>query len=273
MLVSELVGLIRDFLHDPLTDNNGNIEYDRYSPSVIQTYINLGLVDFVSSTDLNKKSDFLPYPTSENPFVELPEGVITAIKLNGCPLVEETEEETCNIAPSVPLTTDKPKLILNSEGTKFSLTQLGTSLDNLVLEPLDFDYGIITYDYGAMPDLSKYSNLDTYIVDTPYGASRLLQKTELYNYDLKVEYNALPSTDGSSEFPLDDKYLLCIKHYVCGHLLRDDKDAQSHSIGVEELTLYKNCVVKAEQQAKKGGNIQLDKPVSTSYEIPYIRSI
>jgi hypothetical protein len=125
-----------------------------------------------------------------------------------------------------------------------------------------------------MTDLSDYNGIEAYSVDNPYGATRFTDTINLFEHNLKVNYNYVPNiSDSTEDFPLDDKYVICIKHYVCGHLLRDDKDSHSHELGLEELTLYENCVVKANKFNELGGNIQLEAKPSTSYEMPYTRSI
>jgi hypothetical protein len=61
-------------------------------------------------------------------------------------------------------------------------------------------------------------------------------------YSLKLEYFGLPNNIDSISDTLDVKshYEQALKFYVCGHLLRSDKDSQSIALGNDELALYSN---------------------------------
>lgn len=71
-------------------------------------------------------------------------------------------------------------------------------------------------------------------------------KTELTLGKMQVTYevaNKLTFVDNSAEVldaTINDSQLL--KYYVCGHLLRDDRDSNSRSLGLEELKLFEERI-------------------------------
>lgn len=69
----------------------------------------------------------------------------------------------------------------------------------------------------------------------------------------------------NDEMPLNDSWDKAIKHYVCGIVLRDDKDTQNRAFGNEELQLYMMELQNANKYSShnyNGGAI---------YETPYRR--
>ena len=261
MKVAEVETLIRSFLHDPLRiAADGSIDYDRWSPAIILSYINLAISDIASKLDINRVEEYLPYPTIDNPYVELPKGTVRDITLDGCSV---TGASDCKSTDGIKFSSDKKS---------FTLYPLGAPMDNLTLKSEDLAYGIFNFGYGAMIDLTAYSNSDSYSVDNPYGASRFSSDINLFKHNLKAVYNRVPQVSNrDSDFPLEDKYALCVKEFVCGHLLRSDRDANSVELGMQELSLYNKCISEAEKLIDAGDTLQITS--LEGYEIPYRRGI
>jgi len=258
-----LIQLIRDYLHDDVLHDD---EYDRYTDEIILKYINLGLVDFIAKTNTNKKVAQLPYPTNKIPKVELPKGKVHGVTIDGC----TTPVVNGNLGACPKDSKDKklPVIILTKDTV--SVSPLGSSGDNLLIstEYLDFDEHL-TPQFGALSDLSDYKSVTPLELNSMYGAIRVVTPILMSKKLLLVSYSAIPTLNAGDAFPLDPEYELCIKHFVCGHLLRDDKESQDISLGREELSLYNKCVDLAKKKEDGADNDLLELDSDYVYTIPY----
>lgn len=74
----------------------------------------------------------------------------------------------------------------------------------------------------------------------------------------------ITEVDGNLE--IDDIWATAITHYMCGHLLRGDKDTHSRQLGIDELKLY-------DQELKEAKEISArDFTKSTQYQTAYRRT-
>jgi len=241
--VYTLVDKIRDTLNDP--------EGDRWTNARILRSIN------EATKTINLRANILRGKGSFKVLAgiskyKLPDNVqvVTRVLYNGKPLKFKSHSQM-------------DELIESWE------TDYGNNLEYIVYDKLNIAY-IRLYPIPQVPS----TNLDTFGTITDLGNAELNSifgvLTNVYYdiSDITIYYIYKPEEviSLSDELPLNDIWDTAIKHYVCGFLLRDDKDTQNRAFGNEELQLFNSEL----QQAFKLSS--LDYSENTKYETAY-RSI
>ncbi len=120
--------------------------------------------------------------------------------------------------------------------------EIGTEVKYVVYDHLNRGqirlYPIIASDISQIiPAYGVITKLEGTSFNTPYGIV-----TSLYEPvgDVVIYYIKKPrSVAGlNDDIELDETWDKAIKHYVCGMVLRDDKDTQNRTFGNEELQFY-----------------------------------
>jgi len=166
------------------------------------------------------------------------------------------------------LNTPTPTIILTRD--TLSVTPLGVSGDNLLIGTDDLLATEHTTPLiGALPDLTEYHSYIPLELYSPYGAIRVLTPVLMSKYMVLLSYSEIPIFEVGMVFPLDSRYEMCIKHFVCGHLLRDDKESQDISLGNSELSLYRKCVEDAIKTEDTINDDIVELDTDYVYTIPY----
>ncbi len=230
---SRIIYLVRDFLHDK--------EGERYSDELIFEYLTLGITNLKQRVDIGNERLKFHYPTIDDPIIYLPKGEITLITLNGC-----------KVDVSSPSEISQDGLILDSFDNTITAHDLDTNEDVITI-PSNKDGSNLAFPLGALPDLSDM-HLSIPLPRTLIGFVYFNDDTSSYFNEIVVTMTR--DVDSSSELTIEDKYILLLKHFICGHLLRDDRESQSSALGIEELNLYYSELDKI---------IKLDKEVNKEY--------
>jgi hypothetical protein len=121
-------------------------------------------------------------------------------------------------------------------------TDIGDDIKYIVYDKLNRSelriYPVIASDITQISSAyGVITSLEGIAFNSPYGIV-----TSLYEPkgDMVVYFIKQPKevTGLNDEIDLDDTWDKAIKHYVCGNVLRDDKDTQNRTFGSEELQLY-----------------------------------
>ena len=228
-----LIQEIRDFLHDP--------DGDRWSDNRILYYIDKAQKDLVNKTRCLHSTINIGLRETID-LVTLPDDLLDVkrVSLNGCKIdlvshdTLDSKEPDCSSCwegkrgtPCYAIVdkTDRHRLRLHPIPDKGSDTLYQEISLGLFADLGDDKYGVIT------------DNLTTHTELVGYGTTTDILLDDLVleiHYDRKPKY--IDSIDNTLE--VDDIYTQAIKYYVCGQLLRSDKDSNSRSLGNEELKLY-----------------------------------
>lgn len=247
-MLDSLILEIRDFLHDP--------DGDRWTDARLLYYINKAQQDLVNKTKC-LSSSYTAGVFALEPFVILPDNILALeeVYYKGVllPIVSNntlsTECDTSWIKDvGIP-----SKIVATTDRSKFRLYPL--PIENSILE---FN---MASDFGFVPDLT---NLPFNTPNYPLGVITRIRKIDTV-LDIHYRHKARVISDISDVLDIDEAYEMAIKYYVCGNLLRSDKDSNSRSLGNEELGLYREELNQLKKETGLGFTLASD------LTIPYRR--
>lgn len=241
--VYTLVDSIRDTLNDP--------DGDRWTNSRILRSINDATKDINLSTSILRGRGSFSILAGTHTY-KLPDNVqlISKVLYKGEPVEFKSHSQMDDIDSSWEL--HYGNVIKYIVYDKLNMSNLRV-YPTPQIPSLDIDsFGIIT-------DLGDIS------IDSPFGVI-----TDVYYplYDIVLYYIYKPElvVGLNDDLPFNDLWDTAIKHYVCGFLLRDDKDTQNRLFGNEELKLFDRYLQEASRLSS------LDYKEGSNYETKY-RSI
>ncbi len=223
--VSKLINDIRDTLNDPEGDRWHN---DRLIRSINDAIKDINLVARI----LRSKGKFSLTTGTSTYILDVGVQLVTRVIYDNKVIEFKSHEE----------------MDLISETWE---TDIGDDIQYIVYDHLNRGtlrvYPVIASDISQItPAYGVITNLDGISFNTPYGIV-----TSLYEPrgDMVVYYIKKPAevTGLNDEIELNDLWDKAIKHYVCGIVLRDDKDTQNRAFGSEELQLYHLELQKAKR--------------------------
>jgi len=255
--MTDLILDIREFLHDP--------DKDRWTDSTILRQINKAQLDIAKKARVLKKHYQVGTRVNKSIY-SMPADFyeLTRVELNNCSLrfVSYADRDKCGCSscgkgiPKYVLIDKQVKeqiIICPAPATTDTVEYEATTLYGL--HTINTDEGI----YGVTTNLvSDIEVSDIEVIGYPLGILR-----EVLNEDLvlKIYYIALPKYLDSIHDELEIDEEIAIKHYVCGHLLRSDKDSNSRSLGQEELMLYQGELTRIASQSSRnftdGNHVQI----------------
>ena len=249
-----LVSYIREFLDD--------LDGDRWSDSRILYLINRSQQDIAKRTRILRKIYQFGTRLEQSKY-RLPSDHIetTLVMLNGCELPFRTHDETmacgcttCGVGRPRYTMLDKHErdtlIICPAPATSNSVEYRATTI-----------YGIHTTD--ATTTYGVTLNAQVPVINTELlGILREIVDDDML---LKIHYIAKPKNLDSIHDTLEIDEEDAIKYYVCGHLLRADKDSNSRSLGKEELMLYEQKIAELATESSK------DFTDGSGYSISYRR--
>lgn len=247
--MKELIEYIRDFVADP--------DGDRWSNTRI-----LYLID-KAQTDIARRANVLykevnveiVYKNVDGKTIgykiDLPDDIIRLIKVL---------DENMSVLP----------ILTTSELASYSCAASCECVGNLTHVVPDY-YGRNTLGLMCNPEISKVAPTIYYCYDI-LECDTILPCIDSVVYipsEVTIIYNSKPKPITSIDDELEVGPLCeqAIKFYVCGMLLRDDKDSNSRSLGNEELQMY---AVELRQLKKER---QLNFYDGTNYSIGYRRGV
>jgi len=103
---------------------------------------------------------------------------------------------------------------------------------------------------GVSPDLGVTTDIVNTTFNSPFGVLTDIVdiKSSIVIYYIKKPTEVTTIDD---DIILDNTWDKAIKYHVCGHALRDDKDTQNRSFGIEELQLYSAELMEARENSSK----------------------
>jgi len=220
MAASEIIDQVREVLADP--------DADRWSDSRLVTLLNYGVKDLVFNTNILNSIFYFELDT-ENTTFDLSEKLlkIERVEYQGkdVPLLTHAQMDRLNPDWQSDSTADAVEAIIYDKFNPAVIRVYPSLTDVTYQSVTDSNYGILisfnisfepSYitieDYLSEPDVNKY--IAVYGVPKP---------------DVIV--------DVDSDRPLDSQWDEILVHYVVGHALRADMDAQNRAFGNEELML------------------------------------
>lgn len=260
MTVSNIINDIRDFVADP--------NADRWTDNRLIYLINRAQYD-IASKGHGIRGKFTFGATTGKYLYELPDDLLmlTRVTVNDYAVPLKSHEEMDRIDDNWEATT-------GSDVTHIIYDKLSEGFIRVYPEPTDAytslytttdDYGLSTTlgtdDYGII--VNPTVNDGSLIIDE-YGTIIQIVSSEMV---VVCYYIKRPNdiTDINEHIALDSIWSAAITHYVCGHLLRGDKDTLSRQLGTEELQLYKIELEENKHISSK------DFTRSTQYETEYRR--
>lgn len=146
--------------------------------------------------------------------------------------------------------------------TKLKIYPIPDTSDEVSDHTFTSDYGVVvlstgdtfTSDYGIVVDISTSATLSaTFSSDLGVVVDMASVLTSLLVYYNKVPAQIDNSGVIDTDVTLEIHYIFdkAIKHYIVGHALRDDQDAQNRSLGNEELMFYKEELAEALKQSAR----------------------
>ncbi len=156
-------------------------------------------------------------------------------------------------------------------GEEGSMELEGSGSLGLVITAAGLDYSTSSI-YGIIRDIDNLSSINDENVS--YNTDPLV--SGLYGFPVFIDDNtdditlyylkrANKITATSDLLEIDAIWDTCLKYYVTGHALRDDKDTQNRQVGNEELSLYRESLDEAKLLASQDFN-----KVRTHYDSPYV---
>ena len=213
-----IVRSIRDFLDDP--------DAHRWKDPIIISLINEAMLDIASETDIFKTHDTIPLVENQEMYT-LPDKVLKLDQV----YINNKELSFCSYKKIV----DKTE-----KGVPTSVIIDQTDIDTIRLHPIPgfpehyestyIGQGFGVYDHTTPEYKGLYFGNPNATGDTSGHEVSML--TFYYSY--------IPEfiTDIDSELTIPTRYNKLVSHYVCGRLLRSDKDTNSRELGMEEFKLY-----------------------------------
>lgn len=244
MAVSDLILKIRDTL--------GDSDGDRWSDTRIIRAINDAQDDICRKVNLLRAKSSINILGGVSQY-ELPDDslLLTRVTLEGVTIPFKSVEEMDAIDENWEAAQgDEIKAIVYNE------------LNRGVIRVYPIPTLDIPTDPSAVPDFGFVTEMVGVVILDDFGVL-----TQLYDIkdDLAVHYTRKPTavTDVTNTIELDEIWHQAIKYFVCGTLLRDDKDTQNRTMGNEELQLYVGELLVAKSTASR------DFAKSTGYQSDY----
>lgn len=195
---------IRTFLHDPYGD--------RWERREIFNLVQYALFDLSRQTKYLVKERLLDFNTPNNGVYPLPCDMLSLIAI-------KVGDDCFN--PS----------------SKWCRCDLASDDNNKYF----YKYGANQKEVIFSSDLEVASNGTSFLnpIRVKYYAKPYLSNTINERCSTDADY-----FDPTADLPIDDAYVEALQHYVCGNLLRNDRDSNSRSLGNDELKLYTRIVAK-----------------------------
>lgn len=251
-MVASVLKSIREFVYD----NSGN----RWSDEYLLHLIDEAQKDIAIKTKCLKGSVEFPLVINQELYV-LPNNVIQPSKvlLNNCEL-QIISNNKLHCEPCYEITTGTPTNVLfdKTNRRELRLYPIPSVDTELTVNIGDSDvFGIVT-NIDLSPNISSINIKDIYGTITD---------PEITDKIIKVYYSKLPADiiDENSVLEVDSLYYKAIKYYVCGTLLRNDRDSVSRQTGMDELSLY------ASEIKDLKGEVVTAFTSGTHYDIEYRR--
>lgn len=248
-MLEPVVTRIRSTLYDPAGT--------RWSDSMILYMINQALKDIARNTSYFKKTLKFKLNAGQDTY-KLPDDVLqpTRVLLNDCDLEVTTHSQLDDCTSCWETKQGLPTVALFDKTDRRILR---------ILPSLQYEEATTIIntagEFGLYTNVIGISDIDIIELDT-YGT---VTGASVGTNVVTVNYNAYHAEilDLNEQIHDISDLETAIKYYVCGHLLRDDRDAQSRQTAVDELSLYNTELHKIVTDTVVSFNS------ATQYEIPY----
>lgn len=239
-MLTGLVSSIRDFLADP--------DGDRWNDARLLYLINQAQIDIVKQTKCLSAIERIDTQVDYTE-VDLPTNFLQldSVLLDGKKLDIVSMDDIVSSSNLYDQGVPSKIIFTNSSKDKIRMYPLGYTEDSILVQSNDPSelYGLSNLftpgTYGIFEEIPNYFPNPREWISDLFGVIFLLPEFVTFNtYDIEIVYNKLPKLVESFEESLEIgyEYDLAVQHYVCYHLLRADTDAQSRTLGNEELKLY-----------------------------------
>jgi len=248
--VEDLVSGIRDTLHDPYAD--------RYTDESIQRLLKLGLRE-LSDTKYFRKRNTMPLDIDINGYVPLPDDFIYGYKAfyNGCPIPFTYDKGGHCIDSCWECKVGKPEALYMYYGEIDKARIYPIPDDKYKVEKLETgDYGLLLIDNPTESDFNckAIEQLDTDdktkgIIDdnqnSNYGIGNIIELDK----GLSIYYAYVPTIEEAIN--IDTNVVTALTYYVTAHLLLQDKESVSRSLGNSNLQLYERLKNKMARKRRE----------------------